>query len=327
LVGRLSLRARLVLGVIALATIGLAVADVATYASLRSFLVDRMDKTLEDGHFGVERSFEHGCSEGGPPTPPSAGDYVQLRTAAGTVLCSQRTRGFPGQAFSPPSLPATITVPVRGHGAESARYFTVSAQDGGQRYRVRASRERDGDMIIVTAMSLSGVDATLHRLLWIELVVTGAVLAALAGLGLWVVRLGLRPLDAIGATAAAIAAGDLTRRVARAEPRTEVGRLGLALNSMLWPDRGGVQGNRRLRAAAPALRRGRLARAPHAAGGRPRLRRALCARRRPPSRRPRPLDGRNYARVRADEPARRRSPTPRSARRRPAAPPGTGRSG
>jgi two-component system, OmpR family, sensor kinase len=233
LVGRLSLRARLVLGVIALAAIGLAVADVATYASLRSFLVDRMDKTLEDGHFGVERSFEHGCSEGGPPTPPSAGDYVQLRTAAGTVLCSQRTRGFPGQAYSPPSLPATITVPARGHGAESARYFTVSAQDGGQRYRVRASRERDGDMIIVTAMSLSGVDATLHRLLWIALVVTGAVLAALAGLGLWVVRLGLRPLDAIGATAAAIAAGDLTRRVARAEPRTEVGRLGLALNSML----------------------------------------------------------------------------------------------
>jgi two-component system, OmpR family, sensor kinase len=59
------------------------------------------------------------------------------------------------------------------------------------------------------------------------------VLAALAGLGLWVVRIGLRPLTAIGATAAAIAEGDLSRRVERAEPRTEVGRLGLALNAML----------------------------------------------------------------------------------------------
>jgi two-component system OmpR family sensor kinase len=59
------------------------------------------------------------------------------------------------------------------------------------------------------------------------------VLVALGLLGLWVVRLGLRPLDAIGETAAAIAAGDLTRRVERAEPNTEVGRLGIALNAML----------------------------------------------------------------------------------------------
>jgi two-component system OmpR family sensor kinase len=47
------------------------------------------------------------------------------------------------------------------------------------------------------------------------------------------VRVGLRPLDAIEGTAAAIAAGDLSRRVERAENRTEVGRLGLSLNAML----------------------------------------------------------------------------------------------
>ena len=47
------------------------------------------------------------------------------------------------------------------------------------------------------------------------------------------IRLGLRPLTAIGATAATIAAGDLTQRVAREDERTEVGRLGLALNGML----------------------------------------------------------------------------------------------
>jgi two-component system OmpR family sensor kinase len=70
-------------------------------------------------------------------------------------------------------------------------------------------------------------------LLLIELLVTAAVVAAVAALGLWVIRLGLRPLDAIEATARAIADGDLTRRVERAEERTEVGRLGLALNAML----------------------------------------------------------------------------------------------
>ena len=47
------------------------------------------------------------------------------------------------------------------------------------------------------------------------------------------IRVGLRPLERIGVTAGAIAAGDLSRRVEPATPRTEVGRLGLALNGML----------------------------------------------------------------------------------------------
>jgi two-component system OmpR family sensor kinase len=47
------------------------------------------------------------------------------------------------------------------------------------------------------------------------------------------VRLGLRPLDRMGTTAGIIAGGDLSHRVTPATPRTEVGRLGLALNAML----------------------------------------------------------------------------------------------
>src|SRR5213075_2456781 len=47
------------------------------------------------------------------------------------------------------------------------------------------------------------------------------------------VRIGLRPLDRMGETADAIAAGDLSQRVSPANSRTEVGRLGLALNAML----------------------------------------------------------------------------------------------
>src|SRR5207249_8525912 len=81
--------------------------------------------------------------------------------------------------------------------------------------------------------SLSGVESTLHRLLLIELIVTAAVLAALAMLGLWINRIGLRPLRAIEATAAAITAGDLSQRVEHADPQTEVGRVGSALNTML----------------------------------------------------------------------------------------------
>ena len=112
---------------------------------------------------------------------------------------------------------------------------------------------------MILAAPLNGVDSTLHRLLLIELLVTASVLAALALLGLWVVRLGLRPLAAIGDTAAKIAAGDLAQRVERAEERTEVGRLGLALNAMLAQIesafRAREESERRLRASESKLRR------------------------------------------------------------------------
>ena len=98
---------------------------------------------------------------------------------------------------------------------------------------MRASIEDGANGMLVVATSLEDVDSTLHRLLLIEVFVTVLVIGGIAALGLWVVRLGLRPLGEIEDTAAAIAAGDLSRRVERAEERTEVGRLGLSLNAML----------------------------------------------------------------------------------------------
>jgi two-component system OmpR family sensor kinase len=228
---RLSLRARLVLGVIVLGAIGLAVANIATYASLRSFLIDRTDASLEQAHGGIEHELEHsGCdADRRPPPGVEPGDFVQVRTADGAVACSWQVTPLGEAAPSPPALPDTIDPPDAGQ----ATFFTVPASEGGGRYRVRAETVPDTSATLITGTSLADVDATLRRLLAIMLLVTVAVLAALAVLGLWVVRIGLRPLEEIGTTAAAIADGDLTRRVERAEPRTEVGRLGLALNAML----------------------------------------------------------------------------------------------
>ncbi len=234
---RLSLRARLVLGVIVLGAAGLAVANVATYTSLRSFLLDRVDQSLRESQRGLERYLlGEGCggSRRGPSPAARPGDFIQLRSATGEPLCSLVVPDFSEVAPPPPPLlPATIDVSSGGSGAVGHRYLTVPAESGDGRYRVRASYEPVADATVIVATSLADVDATLRRLLMVELIVTAAVLAALAALGLWVVRLGLRPLDAIGTTAAAIAGGDLSRRVERAEARTEVGRLGLALNAML----------------------------------------------------------------------------------------------
>ena len=76
-------------------------------------------------------------------------------------------------------------------------------------------------------------DSTLHTLFLTELAVTAAaIVLALAG-GWWLVRLGLRPLEDVEATAESIAAGNLDQRVPGADQPTEVGRLARSLNVML----------------------------------------------------------------------------------------------
>jgi two-component system, OmpR family, sensor kinase len=249
LLGRLSLRARLLLGVVALAAVGLIAADLVTYAKLRSFLIQRTDTSLNAAHQAVEAALlqprgDHSDEPGPGHGPPGIdvlaaavpGDYVQLRLLNGTIVSSKLVRQFSDSHLPPPPvLPAKISIPAAAAAdGDRIRYLTVPAKGEGTRYRVRASIEPQArNYILIIATSLSDVDSTLHQLFWIELLVTALVLAAIAALGLWVVRLSLRPLDAIGATAAAIAGGDLTRRIERAEQKTEVGRLGLALNAML----------------------------------------------------------------------------------------------
>ena len=255
MLGRLSLRARLLLGVVALAAVGLTAADVATYSSLRSFLIHRTDSSLNDAHHAVEGVFSSPrSSNGGPGFNPGGpnggggpsiddltasvpGDYVQLRYLNGAVVSGKQgfVPQFAGGASGPkPKLPKKIALPAASGTQDRVVFFTVPAVSGGGHFRVRASIEvHEPNRILVIATPLAGVDSTLHQLLLVELLVTALVLAAIGGLGLWVVRLGLRPLAAIGDTAAAIASGDLSQRVERAEPRTEVGRLGIALNAML----------------------------------------------------------------------------------------------
>jgi two-component system, OmpR family, sensor kinase len=262
---RLSLRARLILAVIALAAVGLVTADLVTYSELRSFEIDRTDSALDAAHNAVEGPLLHGppggqqfnvgnagpgfglIRPGGPQrnapiqtrigslTAVVRGYYVELRRPNGRVLTHGFAAQFQGAAPPPaPKLPASISLPSSPTGPDRVAYFTVHAVSGGDRYRVRASIEPDTtNLELIIAAPLSAVDSTLHRLLTIEIVATAAVLLGIGLLGLWVVQLGLRPLDAMGRTASAIAAGDLSRRVDRADDRTEVGRLGLALNKML----------------------------------------------------------------------------------------------
>jgi two-component system OmpR family sensor kinase len=85
----------------------------------------------------------------------------------------------------------------------------------------------------VVAVPLREADQTLDRLLVVEALVVGGVLVLLGGAAWFVVRVGLLPLNRMATTAGAIAGGDLSHRVQDTDERTEVGRLGRALNAML----------------------------------------------------------------------------------------------
>jgi two-component system, OmpR family, sensor kinase len=238
-----SLRSRLTLVLIFLATIGLVTTDIVSYTSLRTFLRDRADTSLDTAVFSLTSTLEAAKT---PLFPAQItlyaevvfpGNCTQIRTLGGRIVNSTCVPPFQGEPKPPdPRYPASLSIPVRPNAitGERVRYFTVPAVTGGERYRVRASIERAAptyELLVATPFASS--DATLHRLFLIELLVTAAVLAVLAAVGLWVVGLGLRPLDAIGRTASEIAGGDLSKRVEHANEKTEIGRLGRVLNTML----------------------------------------------------------------------------------------------
>lgn len=109
-------------------------------------------------------------------------------------------------------------------------------------YRVQAAAPaRDGTTVLV-GIPTSEVSGALNTLILVEVCVTGAGLIAAGIAGAAMVGVALRPLRRVAATATRVAelplhSGEVTlfERVpdAEADPRTEVGQVGAALNRML----------------------------------------------------------------------------------------------
>jgi len=241
-----SLRIRLLLAVGAVALVALLVADVVTYSSLQSFLLNRVDQqllmTLGHNGPGGPLPFAPDGTTGGEGQPvgngqlnglaAAPGTFVEIRDSSGNVTLKVPATENGGTEYSP-TLPTHVASPSGEPGGSGVLYFnTGSTTSGGPEFRVQVSTSSDGHQIIL-ALPLDNVDATLHRLLVVEGAVTLAALVAATGLGWWLVRVGLRPLEDMEDTAEAIAGGELGRRVPGEDTRTEVGRLARALNVML----------------------------------------------------------------------------------------------
>jgi signal transduction histidine kinase len=198
-----------------------------------------------------------------PPLAPNADDVLadKLPSIGGSnvavfifdprgQLFASRLSGYSDAPDSPPNLPP---IPGPRAGDMQGKIVTLPSVDGSLQYRVLMQSGPRGDAFtFVTAASLEPVDSAVNVLVR-TLALAGAAALAGASLLTWaVIRHDLKPVDRMVETAAAIAEGDLSRRVPDADPDTELGRLAVALNDMLTQIEDGI---RQREAAEARLRR------------------------------------------------------------------------
>jgi two-component system OmpR family sensor kinase len=232
----LSLRGRLLIGVISLVVIGLVVSDIATFTLLQRDLFDRIDLQLT-ARSSVATAFTvlnaPDCQIRAPSAvagfPP--GSIAELVNGDGTLSKACVTPGFGSSTAASPDLPSSF--PALGSDIPASP-LTVDGTGGVAHYRISYWREDSfGGRVVVFAIPLTETERTLSELLLLEALISVAVAAGTALLAWLIISIGLRPLQRMGVVADHIAAGDLSRRVEPATPHSEIGRLGLALNSML----------------------------------------------------------------------------------------------
>jgi len=186
-----------------------------------------------DGDGGASPAQGGGAGQGALGSLPRD-SFAELRSADGKLLESFSDPLCDTHASCAiPALPATLA-PVHN---PSGTTSTVGATSGSATFRVLVIPVNNpgaaaGDLLVV-AVPLGGTTGQLHKLLIVDLLVAAGVLIALSAGALLIIRRGLHPLERMAGTARVIAKGDLSRRVSPADDRTEVGQLGLALNTML----------------------------------------------------------------------------------------------
>jgi two-component system OmpR family sensor kinase len=246
----MSLQRRLVAVMALLLVAGLVVANLVTYAAVRSFLYGQADATLAQNEALAFDYFTFAAAHHVQPSKESVSRristavYVLVQNREGQVVLGRPS----GSQLHPDPAPIlTPSIPVQQvpdiyRGVHIGRYagsfrpdqnaVVLGAKgDADGRYRALAVTVPQGTLI--TALSLNQTDDTLTSLRNVELVASLSVLVAIMVLALAVVRRGLRPLRQMADTADAIASGDLARRVPEEESKSEVARLGSALNQML----------------------------------------------------------------------------------------------
>ncbi|MGV8858880.1 MAG: sensor histidine kinase [Rhodoglobus sp.] len=243
---RLSLRNRLVLGSAALIALAAVLIGVVSVLALQGFLVDRLDVQLVSASSRSQGALD-GRPTGNTQNIPPAGDFLALPgqregTIAGLVTSNGTiTAGVLGTRGAPSPLTADQLAALSAL-TESSEPVTVNLGGTLGEYRVIVSSTPFNGESLIVALPLADVSDTVLRLtlLVIGIGILAVVIAAIAGA--IAVRFALRPLERVAGTATRVTEIQLDRgAVALAErvslddadPRTEVGQVGAALNRLL----------------------------------------------------------------------------------------------
>ncbi|MGN6794884.1 MAG: ATP-binding protein [Streptosporangiaceae bacterium] len=243
---RPQLRTQVLAGVLLVTLAALAVFDVAAISELRRYLLNRTDANLETVlrlAQPVPRTVHVRNIPPGQPRrliPPLkqrvelSGPHLKLRPA----FLDQYYLAYVSQSRAPRVFIEgnKSLVPKRLHQIRAASNWRVAqttvSGNGSVQLRLQALPVAGGG-VLVASTSLGDVNRTVGQLRLILIIGSiGAGLLVAAGV-VFVLRRGLRPIEVMAGEADRITAGDLADRVSRDDSRTEVGRLGNALNGML----------------------------------------------------------------------------------------------
>jgi two-component system OmpR family sensor kinase len=248
---RWSLRRRLALAVVGLLAVVSIVIGAVSVIALQGFLMSRLDDQLTTATGRSQGGF-------GPPGSPGAGSPDATQVPSAERFIQTLNRQAPGTVIALVSGGQTIAVEkdqqtgrqqqlsdaqARVLAAASSSTDPTTVNLGGTlgNYRVAAAAFSNGDRV-VTGLPLGDVQAILLQLAVVIAIVTLVGIALAAGLATLIVRLALRPLQRVVATATRVSELPLDRgevalavRVppSDADPRTEVGQVGAAINRML----------------------------------------------------------------------------------------------
>jgi two-component system, OmpR family, sensor kinase len=217
----LPLRIGLVAATLVLVTCGLVTSGVAVTSILRHSLISRIDSNLLEASRSWAQAPRRQSAppyEGPDPGRPPSKFYVRGIGSDGSTFTAINDRN------AEPALPPDNDV-----GLNPVTLPSVNGSD----ILWRAVSVRGPHGLTTVAVDLSDVQHTVRSLVWLQFGIGVAVLVVVGIVSFAVVQRSLRPLSEVEQTAAAIASGQLDRRVPERDPRTEVGRLSLALNGML----------------------------------------------------------------------------------------------
>jgi two-component system OmpR family sensor kinase len=243
---RRTLSGRLITGVVLLLALACAVIGITTYLVLGKSLIKVLDGQLEAASGRYASCIEHG---GQPPASGSDGKPVPCNVGMDQAPGTFGARAKDGTFTSAKivngvcDLSATDMKTLNGlhtyHGIGNAPTYTLDLKSLDGDYRVTAVAGDDGD-VLYTGLPLSSVENTQSDVLLAEVIVFASVLVLTGVLGMVWVRISLRPLRRVAATATQVTelpleTGEvaLPQGVPYADPRTEVGQVGAAFNRML----------------------------------------------------------------------------------------------